>query len=110
MINSKKKGARGERDCSHFLREHGFDSARRGVQYSGGPNSPDVVGVPGVHIEVKFTEALRLYDALDQSKRDAGKYEIPVVFHRRKGKKWCVVLDAEDFIDLYKLSGIGIGD
>ena len=80
MVNSKKKGARGERDCSQFLREHGFDSARRGVQYSGGPESPDVVGVPGVHIEVKFTEALRLYDALDQSKRDAGKYEIPVVF------------------------------
>ena len=100
MINSKMKGKRGEASCVKFLREHGFDSARRGVQYSGGPDSPDVVGVP----------ALRLYDALDQSKRDAGKYEIPVVFHRRKGKKWCVVLDAEDFIDLYKLSGIGIGD
>ena len=68
-MNSKDKGKRGERMAAAKFREHGFD-ARRGVQYSGGPDSPDVVGPEGLHIEVKFTERLRLWDALAQSKRD----------------------------------------
>ena len=54
-MNSKDKGKRGERMAAAKFREHGFD-ARRGVQYSGGPDSPDVVGPEGLHIEVKFTE------------------------------------------------------
>lgn len=100
---SKAKGARGEREAAAFLREHGFDEARRGVQYHGGPDSPDVVGLPGVHIEVKRVETLRLYDSLEQSKDDAADGEIPIVLHRRNGRKWVAVLDAEDFLALYKL-------
>lgn len=96
---SKRKGADGERDCANFLREHGFD-AHRGRQYHGGPDSPDVVGIPGYHIEVKRTEAFRLYPALEQAQEDAGEGETPVVFHRKNGKRWVVVMDAESFIDM----------
>lgn len=99
-MRSKRKGADGEREVAKLLREHGID-AHRGRQYHGGPDSPDVTGMEGYHIEVKRTEGFRLYDALGQAKEDAGEGETPVVFHRRNGKKWVVVMDAEDFLNLY---------
>lgn len=103
MKNSRAKGKRAELEVAHFLKEHGFD-ARRGQQYCGANGDADVVGLPGIHIEVKRTEAFRLWDALVQAKSDAKIGEIPAVFHRKNGKKWCVVMDAEDFLRLYQSS------
>lgn len=100
-MKSKRKGAAGERDAAQFLREHGFMDAQRGRQYHGGPDSPDVLGVPGLHIEVKRTETLRLYNALEQAQRDASGIEFPVVMHRRNARKWVCILDAEDFFEIY---------
>ena len=77
---SKEKGKRGDRELSRKLKEFGYDT-RRGQQYCGANGDADVVGLPGMHIEVKRTERLHLYDALDQSKRDAKDYEIPCVIH-----------------------------
>lgn len=99
-MNSRQKGKRGELELSRFLRDRGYD-ARRGVQYQGGTDSPDVVGLPGVHIECKRTERLELYDALDQSRRDAGDGEIPVVMHRRNNCDWVCILRLDDFLRLY---------
>jgi hypothetical protein len=45
--------------------------ARRGQQYCGGPGSPDVVGLPGVHVEVKRAEKQRFYDWIEQAVADA---------------------------------------
>jgi len=98
---SRDKGKRGEREAAALFRQYGFD-ARRGVQYHGGPDSPDVTGVPGLHIEVKRVERLALYDALDQARRDAGPEEIPVVVHRKNDCRWVVVLGFEDFMTLYR--------
>ena len=52
MTNSKQKGARGERELSSKLKEYGY-STRRGQQYCGANGDADVVGLNGVHIEVK---------------------------------------------------------
>lgn len=97
---SRDKGKRGERELARKLREYGYD-ARRGVQYHGGADSPDVVGLPGVHIECKRVERLMLYDALAQAKRDAGD-NIPVVMHRRNDCPWLVVMELGDWIRLYR--------
>jgi Holliday junction resolvase len=100
---SREKGKRGELEVAAILRRWGFDG-HRGQQYHGGPDSPDVVGLPGVHIEVKRVESLRLWDALEQSTRDADQSgEIPVVFHRKNGKPWVVICTAEGFMKLYTL-------
>ena len=56
---SRDKGKRGEREVASLLRSYGYDT-HRGQQYHGGKDSPDVVGLPGIHIEVKRTEAFRL--------------------------------------------------
>lgn len=96
---SREKGKRGEREVASLLREYGYD-ARRGQQYHGGADSPDVVGLKGVHIEVKRTERLDLYGALSQSKADAGE-DMPVVIHRRNNSEWVVIQPFKDWIKLY---------
>lgn len=98
---SRNKGKAGEREVANILRNRGYD-AHRGVQYHGGPDSPDVVGLPGIHIEVKRVERLLLYPSVEQSRNDAGQGEIPIVVHRPNNKPWIAILDFEDFLDLYE--------
>jgi hypothetical protein len=99
---SKTKGARGEREFASFCRDQGYFSAYRGQQYNGANGNADVEGLPGIHVEVKRVEALRLYDALDQSRRDARPGEIPIVAHRKNNCRWVVIMDAEDWMNLYR--------
>ena len=102
MINSKNKGARGERMFAAVLQEHGYEDARRGQQFSGSPDSPDVLGLPGHHIEVKFTEKLSIYKAIGQSTKDASLLEIPLVAFKSNGRPWLAILDMEDYLIMYR--------
>jgi Holliday junction resolvase len=99
-INSKRKGAAGEREFSKLLRDHGFSEARRGQQYSG-IEGEDVVGLLGYHVEVKRVERLNIHDAMQQSIRDADN-QIPIVAHRKNRTPWLVTMRAEDFLELVK--------
>ena len=97
---SKNKGKVGEREFAHLLSNLGVE-AKRGVQYQGGEESPDVVhALEGIHFEVKRSEQLSMYKALAQADNDSGLYDVPVVAHRKNNKPWVVVLYAEDFINL----------
>ena len=99
---SREKGKRGERELASRLREYGYD-ARRGVQYHGGEDSPDVVGLPGIHIEAKHQEQMRLYDWMAQAKRDAsGSGNIPTVFHKKNNAEILVTMTLEDWFNLYR--------
>lgn len=100
-MNSRQKGARGERELSNLLKAYGFDT-RRGQQYSGANGDADVVGVPGLHIECKRVERLDLYAAMEQAERDHLPGEVPVVIHRKNNKPWLVTMTIEDFIQLWK--------
>lgn len=104
---SRDKGKRGERELADVLKKHGYN-AKRGVQYHGGPDSPDVTGLPGIHIECKRVEALQLYPALEQAKNDADDEKLPAVFHRRNGKPWVVAMELEDWLIIYKQAVQGI--
>lgn len=98
---SRDKGKRGELEIAHILQEHGFP-ARRSVQFNGWQGAADVIGVDGIHIEVKRVERLNIDTAMEQSRRDAKGGEIPVVFHRRNHKGWLATLPLDDFIKIYK--------
>ena len=100
-MNSREKGARGERELASKLREYGYD-CRRGQQYCGANGDADVVGLPGIHIEAKRTERTAMYDWLAQAKRDAREGEIPTVFHRKNDSRWLVIMDLDDWIQIYK--------
>lgn len=100
-MNSRDKGARGEREFAALLREHGHD-ARRGCQFQGGPGSPDVVcdSLPGYHFEVKRVQAGNLYTWMAQATEDAGDKRVPVVAHRRNNQEWVAILPMTDFLKL----------
>jgi hypothetical protein len=97
MINSRQKGARAERQWRDELCEHDH-AARRGQQFCGSPDSPDVIcaDLPWIHFEVKAVERLNIQAAMDQARRDCGG-RTPVVAHRRNFRTWLVTMDAETF-------------
>lgn len=99
-MNSREKGARGERELASLIRSYGY-KARRGQQYSGANGDADVVGLPNVHIECKRVERLNIEDALMQSMRDARDDEIPVVMHRKNNSSWLVTMDLDSFMEIY---------
>ena len=100
-MNSKRKGNTGENEIAKLLTAHGFNSHRNDQRYKSGFENPDI-SLPGVHIEVKRTESLRLYDALHQAVRDANGAAIPVVMHRRNRESWVVIMRFTDWIEMYK--------
>ena len=109
-MNSRDKGKRGEREFAALLREHGFD-AKRGQQFSGGADSPDVVSeaLAWLHVEVKRVQNLNLTDACVQAERDQArpglngrKKHAWIVAHRRNHAPWLITMRAEFFFELIR--------
>ena len=95
---SRDKGKTGEREVVALLKRHGF-AARRGQQFKGTKDSPDVIhDMEGFFIEVKRREQVNLYTALDKADTEKNAGDHSVVFHRKNGKRWLVTMDAEDFL------------
>ncbi len=93
---SRRKGKRGELEAAAEIRRVFRTEARRGRQYQGTDESPDVLtAIPQVHFEVKRVEALRLYEAMAQAVADAGE-NVPVVLHRANQKPWVAIVRLED--------------
>lgn len=101
-INSKKKGAAGEREFANFCKEKGFD-VRRTAQFNGKEldSKADVVGIPGVHVEVKRVEKLNIHNAMDQAVRDNHGIDIPIVAHRKNRTEWLITMRAEDWFKMW---------
>jgi len=103
-INSRRKGAAGERELASYLREQGWQKARRTQQYAGNPEggSGDVVcdNFP-FHIEGKRCQQIKPEQWMAQAKSDCPASKIPSVFFRRNGeKKWLVILQADDVCEI----------
>ena len=96
MTNSRRKGKNGELDAARNCARVFGGTWRRGQQYQGGPDSPDIIGMAGAHIEVKRGQQLNAYKALQQANRDAAPGEIGFVLHRRNGEPWQVTLHLDD--------------
>ena len=99
-INSKRKGAVGEREVAKILRDHGFD-ARRTAQFCGNTgDAADVIGLDGFHIEVKRAETTKIWDWIAQAERDHKAGTVPLVVFRKNGEKWKVCMDFEEFLNI----------
>lgn len=100
---SQRKGADGERELAAVLREYGYEIKRGGSMSFG--EVPDLVGLPGVHIEVKRCEQVRLSEWMQQAERDSQHFKdgLPAVFHRRSREGWRVTMNLADFMRLYCL-------
>lgn len=102
-VNSRAKGASGERELANKLAELTGFAAKRGQQHKGGEDSPDVVTtapfLAHVHFEVKREKNNGLFQPakvagwLLQARRDAGPNRLPVVAHRWNGSRaWFVIV------------------
>lgn len=104
-INSRDKGARFERALAAWFRANGYE-ARRTAQYCGNTgDASDVVGLPGIHVEAKHCEQMRLYEWMAQAKRDAeagGGNALPAVFHRKNHAEILVTMSIDDWFCLYR--------
>lgn len=98
-INSKKKGAKGERELANKLKEYGYET-RRGQQYNG-LEGEDVIGLDYIHIECKRVEKLNIENAILQAKQDRKEGQFPTVFHRKNRSNWLVTMELQDWINLY---------
>ena len=97
---SLMKGKVGERELASELRRLFKIDARRGRQYSGSPDSPDVITDLPIHAEVKRTERLSLYGSMKQAISDAGENKVPVVFHRQNREDWLAIIRLNDLPEL----------
>ena len=112
MIKSKDKGARFERLLASKFKDYGYSDSRRTAQYCGNTgDASDVVGLCGIHVEAKHQEKMRLYDWIDQAKRDAaanGKGELPAVFHKKNNCEILVTMTMDDWMKLYREYGYSV--
>lgn len=110
-MNSREKGARGERWLANYLKERGYD-AHRSAQFCGNNGgAADVTGLPYIRIEAKWQEKVQIRLWYEQAKRDAEaarKGEIPVVVHKVSRQIPLVTLSLDDFMEIYE-KGYGNG-
>ena len=99
-MNSNLKGKTFERWVARYLRESGHKDARRGQQYKGGADSPDVVGLDGFHVECKNTEQWNAYKFMEQSIRDAADGEKPIVIAKKNRHEPLVIMRLDDFMEV----------
>lgn len=103
---SQRKGRSGELELARLLQGYGYDvQPGPPVSYGG---TPDLVGLPGVHIECKRNERLNVPEAMAQAVRDAERFQdgVPTVFHRRNRSGWLVTQRLEDWMEMHKNSHI----
>lgn len=106
---SQRKGRRGEIELSRLLNARGYHT-RPGEPVSFGAE-PDIVGLPGIHCELKRREAVDVAAALRQAREDAEYFGgIPVLFCRGNHEAWRVTMTLEDWLKLYQLSGLDMED
>lgn len=98
---SQSKGRRAELELAQIFQAHGYDVVAGQAQSCG--EVPDLSGLPGVHIECKRAEQVRLSEWMKQARRDAARFGdgSPAVFFRRSRSPWMVCMQLPDWMELY---------
>jgi Holliday junction resolvase len=99
-INSRKKGQVGEREVIHILREElGIDATRNLDQWRDGGS--DVLGLHGWSIEVKRAKSPLIRQWWEQTCRQTGDGQKPVLFYRLDRRDWRVVVPISAITDSF---------
>ncbi len=98
---SRDKGKRGEREAAAKWQELFGVPTRRSQQFCGrSEESDDIIGQPGVSIEVKRRQQLNLAKAVEQAVAEAKEGHVAVVLHRADRQPWLITLQLDDLPDL----------
>ena len=101
--SQQQKGRRAEIELSNVLNSYGF-ATRPGMPMNFG-SEPDVVGLPGVHCEIKRRENPDIPAAMRQAAADAEYFGgLPAVFVRGNRQSWRVVMSLDAWMQIYKLA------
>lgn len=98
---SQRKGRSAELELTRLLSSYGYDVHPGEAQSYG--KEPDLSGLPGLHIECKRCEQLRLTEWMAQAERDAERFQdgFPAVFYRKNRQPWLVTMRLSDFLIIY---------
>lgn len=107
-VNSKAKGARGERELVKYLKSLGFEDAKRTQQYNGlgrgDVECPDTL--PGLNVECKFgypshqfdMGSALFHDACAQAERDSMDGRWVMMWKPKGGQRWRITYRQDDFL------------
>ncbi len=105
MVNSRQKGARGERDARDAVREHwNSPDCIRAAQANGAFSADLLNALPHTHVEVKRYKRIAALKFYRQAASDCGA-DLPIVLMREDGDtNWFVLFnikDTGDFVDSF---------
>lgn len=105
MINSKKKGNKGEHELAHWLTENGIKAFRNSMS-GGSVWKGDIANNLDMTIEVKTCKKINLLECFQQVSRDASiAHNSPVLavhFDHMPKKEWLIVIHSEDWLAMLK--------
>jgi hypothetical protein len=101
-LNSRSKGKRGEQEFINLHLRQYWPQAARNVDQSK-DRKEDVVEVAGCHWQIKRTEQLRLWSAIEQAETEAAEHDLPIVAFRRNHSPWYCVVEASELVALLRL-------
>lgn len=93
-MNSRRKGAVGERDAAAAITQHlGVKCSRMGRN---GRTAEDLDhALAGVHFEIKSRKGIAAMEWLEQAEEDCGD-KVPVVVMRENRGEWCALVRLSD--------------
>lgn len=97
-INSRRKGACGEREAAALLRElFGWQSARRSQQFCGQAETADLIveDTPDIYWEIKRVQRLSVPKTMAKARTDAGR-KVAALLHRQDRSEWLLTIFIED--------------
>jgi hypothetical protein len=103
-INSRQKGARGERELANTLKELVGWNARRTAQFCGNAGDSDVVieELPDVFVECKLVENLSIVPTMRKAIEQC-KGKLPIICHRKKQSEFLVTARLSDLVAISRM-------
>ena len=99
MTNSNRKGKRIERLLASKFRNHGWD-ARRGQQYKGTPDSPDVIIDLPLTVESKGCEVWRIDKWMSKLLGERKSGTLPLLCCKKNHAEFLTIIPLNFFLEL----------
>jgi Holliday junction resolvase len=98
---ARRRGANAERELAALIRDTWGYDVHRGYTFH---HESDLVGLDGIHPEVKRVEKLNIHKAMSQAIVEAEKRKDgqPTVFFRRDRGEWLVCIRLPLFMEMYE--------
>lgn len=105
MLNSKKKGNKGENDFAHWLQENGIRAWRNSSSGSG-LYKGDINNSLDYTFEVKTVKKINLMEAWRQAQKDSSiahnKPLLAIHFDGMGKREWLIIQHSEDWLESIK--------